>query len=377
MKDVYLDYAATTFVNQEVLNTFLEETKYIGNPNSLHKLGSIINKRIEENTNFIANLFNIKKNEIIYTSGASESNNLALKGVCLNKKQGHIITTRFEHSSVIATLNYLETLGFEVDFVETNEFGIVTTDNLEKLIRDDTILISIAGVNSEIGILEPVEDIGLFLKEKYPNIIFHADLTQAIGKIKLDFTNLDLISISSHKIFGIKGIGLLIKKENIKLTPLIHGGKSTTIYRSGTPQSELIASLKKALEIVYQDIDKKYEYVYSINNNVKNFLANYENIKINSNKYSIPYILNFSFLGVNSDYFQELMSNNHIYLSTKTACSISKISESILSLTGDLERSKTSIRISFSYLTTKEEIDYFKEVFDKIYKEIKNGNSNN
>lgn len=377
MKDVYLDYAATTFVNQEVLNSFIEETKYIGNPNSLHKLGSNAYKRIDENTSFIANLFNVLNDEIIYTSGASESNNLALKGVCLNKGKGHIITTRFEHSSVIATLNYLESLGFEVDFVETDEFGIVTTDNLEKLIRDDTILISIAGVNSEIGILEPVEEIGLFLKEKYPNIVFHADLTQAIGKVKLDFKNLDLISLSSHKIFGIKGIGLLIKKKNIKLTPLIHGGKSTTIYRSGTPQSELIASLKKALEIAYLDIDEKYKYVFSINKEVKDFLESYEDIKINSNKYSIPYILNFSFLGVDSNHFQELMSNNHIYLSTKTACSISNISESVLSLTGDLERSKTSIRISFSYLTTKDEINYFKEVFDKVYKEIKNGNNNN
>ena len=159
--------------------------------------------------------------------------------------------------------------------------------------------------------------------------------------------------------------------------PLIHGGKSTTIYRSGTPQSELIASIKKALEIAYIDINKKLEYVSNINKEVRDFLISYEDIKINSNKYSIPYILNFSFLGVNPNYFQKLMSDNHIFLSTKTACSISDISESVFNLTKDLERSKTSIRISFSYLTTKEEIDYFKKIFDKVYKEIKNGNNNN
>lgn len=370
MKDVYLDYAATTYPSNEVLNAFLEETKYYGNPNSLHDLGKTSNERIKKNTNFIANLFKVKDTEIIYTSGASESNNLAIKGVCLNKKKGHIITTKFEHSSVIATLNYLESLGFEIDFIETNEFGLVEIDNLKKLIRDDTILISIAGVNSEIGIFQPVMEIGKFLKENYQDIIFHVDATQAIGKVYLDFKNIDLVSLSSHKIFGIKGIGLLIKKENIKLVPLIHGGKSTTIYRSGTPQSELIASLKKSLEIAYQDIDKKYEHVLSINNMVKDFLKNYSNIKINSNNYSIPYILNFSFLGVDSDKFQKLMSDNKIYLSTKTACNISEISTSVLSLTNDLERSKTSIRLSFSYLTTTREIEYFKEVFDKVYKEL-------
>ena len=374
MKEVYLDYAATTFPSDEVLDSFIKASKIKGNPNSIHKLGRIANDNILKNTNFIANLFKVKDSEIIYTSGASESNNLALKGICLRHKKGHIITTRFEHSSVIATLNYLTTLGFEVDFVETNEFGLVDINNLKKLIREDTILISIAAVNSEIGIQQPIEEIGAFLKENYKDIIFHVDATQAIGKIKLNLDNIDLLSMSSHKIFGIKGIGLLIKKSNIKLVPLIHGGKSTTIYRSGTPQSELIASLKTALEMAYIDIDKKYKYVESLKNEVKDFLMGYDNIKINSNDYTIPYILNFSFLGVDSNKFQELMSENGIYLSTRTACSISDVSESVYSLTHDFERSKSSIRISFSYKTTIEEINYFKKIFDKVYKEISNGN---
>ena len=374
--EVYLDYAATTFPRKEVIDTFLEECNYHGNPNSMHKLGVVSKERIKENTNYIANLFKIKENEIIYTSGASESNNLAIKGICLKYKKGHIITTKYEHSSVIASINYLTTLGYEVDFVETDNNGLVLIDDLKRLIRDDTILISISAVNSEIGVLQPVSEIGLFLKENYHNIAFHVDFTQAVGKINLDLTNIDLLSLSSHKIFGIKGIGLLIKKENIKLIPLIHGGKSTTIYRSGTPQSELIASLKKALELSYFDLDKKYNYVKSLNDEVKSFLSNYEFIKINSNAYSIPYILNFSLLNQNPNKFQELMSNNNIYLSTKTACSLSDISESVYSLTKDLERSKSSVRISFSYLTTKDEINYFKEIFDKVYKELY-GNNNN
>ena len=320
MKEVYLDFAATTFPSEEVIKAFLEESNYSANANSNHALGKICNQRIIENTNLIASLFKVKKEEIIYTSGASEANNLALKGICLKYKKGHIITTKFEHSSVIATLNYLSSLGFEIDFVECDKFGLVKIDNLKKLIREDTILISIAGINSEIGILEPVLEIGKFLKENYPNIVFHVDATQAIGKVNLNLDHIDLLSLSGHKIFGFKGIGLLIKKEHLKLVPLIHGGKSTTIYRSGTPQNELIAALGKALEIAYLDIDKKNAYVKTINKEIREFLEKYENVRINSNAYSTPYILNFSLLGTNSNLFQDLISKQGIYLSTKTAC---------------------------------------------------------
>ena len=247
---VYLDYSATTKASDEVLDSFIKATKYSGNPNSLHKLGSDALGLIDASTNQIAALLGVDKSEVIYTSGASESNNTAIKGVCLahpNKK--HIITTPLEHSSIYGPINFLVDLGYSVDFVKIKENGLVDIDNLKELINDDTILVSIGCVNSEIGIRQPVEKIGSLLKG-YKQIYFHSDLTQAIGKCKVDLTNIDLASFSGHKIFGIKGSGCLIKKKSVSITPLIHGGKSTTSYRSGTPATELIVNMKMYLLIV-------------------------------------------------------------------------------------------------------------------------------
>lgn len=244
---IYLDYSATTPVSDEVLKTFIETTKkYIGNPNSLHKLGVEANNLINAATKQIAGLLNVKEKEIIYTSGSSESNNMAIKGIAIKyqNRGKHIITTEFEHSSIYGPLTYLQKQGFKIDFVKTNEDGIVNLHDLENLINDDTILVSVGAVNSEIGIIQPIKEIAKIIK-KHPKCFFHVDMTQAFGKIKIDLTDVDLASFSAHKIYGIKGIGLLVKKENISLEPLIHGGKSTTIYRSGTPAISLITSLAK------------------------------------------------------------------------------------------------------------------------------------
>lgn len=372
MKKVYLDYAATTFVSDNVLHEFINSCKYIGNPNSLHLLGNDCFNKINNDTEEIKKLLNIFDSEIIYTSGSSESNNLAIKGVCMNYSKGHIITTNFEHSSIISTLNYLSNMNFDIDFLETNN-GIVDINEIDKLIRNDTILITMASVSSELGLLQPINEIANFLKEKYPHIVFHVDMTQSIGKVNINMNNIDLISLSGHKIYGIKGSGLLIRKNNIKLIPLIHGGKSTSIYRSGTPQLELISSLKIAIKDSINDIDLKYKYVLNLNNKIKDFLNKYQDIYINSNKYCIPHILNFSIIGIDSLEFQKLMSNNGIYLSTRTACSTSNYSLAVFSLTKDQKRSKSSIRISLSHLTTDDEIEYFFLIFDKVYKELKYG----
>src|SRR5699024_7882406 len=247
---IYLDYSATTPVEESVLNSYIETTKkIIGNPNSLHKLGVDAKRLIDRATSQIATILGVKPNEIIYTSGASESNNTAIKGICLKyqNRGKHIITTYLEHSSVIGPLNYLTKLGFEVDFVKINDDGLVDLDHLKQLIRDDTILVSICAVDSEIGLKQNINDIAKIVKD-HPKCFFHVDFTESIGKINIDFSNIDLASISAHKFYGIKGIGLLIKKENIIIDPLIHGGKSTTPFRSGTPPLPLIVSMLKALE---------------------------------------------------------------------------------------------------------------------------------
>lgn len=370
---IYLDYSATTPVNEEVLKVFNKVClEYPGNSNSLHSLG-IKSKELEDYaTEKIASLLKVKPSEIIYTSGSSESNNTAIKGVCNKYKNrgNHIITTNLEHSSVIAPLNYLTKEGFTVDYVKIKDNGLVDIENLKELLTDETILVSISIVDSEIGLRQNINEIGKLLKE-YPKCIFHVDCTQGIGKINIDFTNIDLASISAHKFYGLKGIGLLIKKENIVIEPLIHGGKSTTIYRSGTPPLPLIVSLMKALELIIPNIDKNYEYIIKLNNIIKNKLSTYELVHINSTENSIPHILNFSLLKIKPETFIHALEEYNIFISTKSACSKSNtISSSVYALTKNEELSYQTLRISLSYLTTIEEVNKFLEVFDICYKRL-------
>ena len=370
---IYLDYSATTPVNEEVLKVFNKVClEYPGNSNSLHSLG-IKSKELEDYaTEKIAKILKVKPSEIIYTSGSSESNNTAIKGVCNKYKNrgNHIITTNLEHSSVIAPLNYLTKEGFIIDYVKIKDNGLVDIDNLKELLTDETILVSISIVDSEIGLRQNINEIGKLLKE-YPKCIFHVDCTQGIGKINIDFTNIDLASISAHKFYGLKGIGLLIKKENIVIEPLIHGGKSTTIYRSGTPPLPLIVSLMKALELIIPNIDKNYEYITKLNNIIKDKLSTYELVHINSTENSIPHILNFSLLKIKPETFIHALEEYNIFISTKSACSKSNtISSSVYALTKNEELSYQTLRISLSYLTTIEEVNKFLEVFDICYKRL-------
>lgn len=370
---VYLDYSATTPVNKDVLDVYNKVClEYPGNSNSFHKLG-IKSKELEDKcTERIAELLGVKSKEIIYTSGSSESNNTAIKGICLKyqNRGRHIITTNLEHSSVISPLNYLVDLGFEVSFVNILENGLIDLEHLKTLLRDDTILVSISYVDSELGIKQPINEIGEILKE-YPKCYFHVDCTQAIGKINVDFKNIDLASISAHKFYGLKGIGLLIKKENIVLEPLIHGGKSTTIYRSGTPPLPLIASLTKALELIIPNIDKNYAYITKLNNKIVTTLKEYSNVHINSTDNSIVQIINFSVLGIKAETFVHALEEYDIYISTKSACSdVHSLSKSVLTLTKNKEYASSTLRISLSYLTTIEEVDYFLEKFDICYNKL-------
>lgn len=369
---IYLDNSATTMVDDRVLDTFNKVCKnYPGNSNSLHSLG-IKSKELEDYaTEKISNLLGVKPSEIIYTSGASESNNTVLKGVASKYKNrgNHIITTPLEHSSILETCKYLESKGFIIDYVKIKDNGLIDIEDLERLLTDNTILVSVAYVDSELGIRQDIDTIGKIVK-KYPKCYFHVDATQAIGKIKVDPTNIDFISMSAHKIFGLKGIGLLIKKDNIVIDNLIHGGKSTTIYRSGTPALPLICSLMKALELIIPNIDKNYEYVSSLSRKIKDNLKKYDNIHINSTENSIPYIINFSVIGVKPETFIHTMEEEDIYLSTKSACSTSDVSLSVDSIYHNREISMSSIRISLNYKNTEEEIDKFIKAFDKIYNKL-------
>ncbi len=365
----YLDYSATTPVDDEVLDTFIKASKYIGNPNSLHKLGTKAKHLIDASTNQIASILNIKPSEIIYTSGASESNNTIIKAMEKFQNRGkHIITTALEHSSIYAPLKQLEEKGFIIDYVPL-ENGLVKLDALEKLLTNDTVLVTIAMVSSETGIRQPIEEIGKLLK-KYPKIIFHSDITQAVGKIKFDLTDVDVASFSAHKFFGFKGIGVLYKKENLIIEPLIAGGKSTTIFRSGTPPLELIASMAKALRLSYENIDNDIIKVKKLSETLKEKLSIFSNVSINSNEYSIPHILNISVKGIKPETLLHSLEEKEVYISTKSACSTGEASNAVFALTKDEEKAKTSIRISISKKTTNQDIDNFLKAFDESYKKL-------
>ena len=369
---IYLDYSATTPVDRRVLESFDRTTlEYIANPNSLHKEGIKAKELMEAATMQVANLLNVKPAEVIFTSGASESNNLAIMGVCRKSSGKTIITTKLEHSSILSSVNYLKQNGYIIKYVKVDENGQIDLENLKELIDDDTILVSICEVNSEIGIIQDVDKIGKVLKE-YPRIIFHVDGTQAVGKKHLNLENIDLYSFSAHKIYGLKGVGCLIKRENIELVPLIHGGKSQTIYRAGTPPLALIVSCAKALRLVMDDLDNNLKYVSELNQKLINGLKKLDGVIINSNSYCVPHIVNISVPNIKPETLLHALEEDDIYISTKTACSKDdSVSLSVYTLTKDEERAKSSIRISLSFLSKENEIAIFLEKLEEKIKKLR------
>ena len=365
---VYLDYSATCPIDDEVKNSFMKACDYFGNPNSIHSLGVEAKKLIDASTKQIADLIKVKTSEIVYTSGASEANNTVIKAMEFYKNRGFkILTTELEHSSVFGPLNYLTDKGFEVEYIPLKN-GIVDIEKLEEML-DDVCLVTISMVNSETGIRQPIEDIGKILK-KYPKILFHTDITQALGKIKFDLTDVDFASFSAHKFFGLKGIGGFYIRENIKINPLISGGKSTTIYRSGTPATPLIASTAKALRLSYQSMDSDIKKIDDLSDYVKKTLSKYEKVFINSTDNSIGHILNFSVIGVKPETFMHALEDYDVFISTQSACALGNYSKAVLAITSNMERASSSLRVSISRKTTKEEIDEFLKAFDVCYKKL-------
>ncbi len=365
---VYLDYNANTMPDESVINNFVDiSKKYIANPNSSHKLGKEAMDLINKSKEDIAKYFNCKSDSLIFTSGASEANNLVIKGVALrNKELGkHIIISSLEHSSVVAPANYLTTLGYQVSVVPTLDNGKVDLEFLEKEIREDTILVSICSVDSELGIIQPIKEIVDIVK-KYPNCLFHTDATQAIGKVNIDFTGVDFLTFAPHKFYGLNGSGCLINFNNNKLVPLIHGGKSVTIYRSGTPDVAAISSLSVAFRLAYDNLDSREKYITGLNKYLRKELS-LDYVHINSPEDALCNVLNISLIGIPKKYVLEELEENDIYISSTSACSLENaMSKSVYAVTGDEDLANNSLRISLSYLTTMGELKYFISTFKKI-----------
>ena len=372
-KMIYLDYSATTPVLDEVLNSYIKVTKeYIGNANSLHSLGTKSKVLLQSATKQICELLNIEEEELIITSGATESNNTALKGIAetYSNRGKHIIVSKLEHPSIYKVCEYLEKHGYEISYVENNDQGLIDFDDLKNKVKEDTILVSICAVNSEVGIRQPLKTIRQIIKKQNPNTIFHSDMTQALGKVQVNFHDVDLASCSSHKIYGPKGIGILYKNKKINMEPLIHGTGKSNELRPGTPALPLIVSFSKALRIALQDLEKKEEYVTKLNKIICDELSKLDSLVLNKTNYSIPYILNLSTLNIKPETFVHALEENEVYVSTNTACSSGDVSTAIMAIYNDKQRAKTTIRISLSYLTSIEEINKFIKIFKTEYNKL-------
>ena len=370
---IYLDYSANTPVDARVLEQFCAvERRCIGNANSHHQAGSAAKAEIDAATIRIASLLGVQPAEIIYTSGASEANNFALKGLArLSRHAGmHIISTPLEHSSVSGTLTALQEQGYEIDLLDVKQDGTVDLEHLKDLLRPDTICVAITLVDSELGVVQPVQEIAAILKA-YPHCHLHVDATQAVGKIPVSFEGVDTMSLTAHKFYGLNGIGMLIKRRNLALEPLIHGGESTTIYRSGTPTVALASSLACALDLAVTDLPNRVDHVAKLNAELRAALSTYPLVRINSPEHAIPHILNLSVRNVKGTVFQRELDAKGVCVSVKSACSSDGLpSRAVFAVSRDRRNALSSWRISLSHLTTEDEIKAFLQAFDVCYREL-------
>lgn len=373
---IYLDYSATTPVLPEVLDSYNKVTmEYIGNPNSMHALGIKSHELLNSAIKQISEIFKIKQEEVFFTSGSTESNNLAIIGLVLarGKKGDHIVVSKLEHEGVYGICNYLEANGFIIDYVNNDENGVIDLEELKKIINKNTILVSISAVNSEVGIRQPLKTIKQVINKENPNTVLHSDMTQAIGKVPVNLNDVDLATIASQKIYGPKGIGMLFKKNNIKIKPLFYG--SSNELRPGTPALPLITAFSKAIRIAVTDLNKKAEKVTKLNDKICEDLKKYSKILINKTSYSIPHILNISLMDIKPETFIHALEKYEIYVGSNTACASGKISTAVFNLYHDKKRALTTIRISLSYLTKNEDIHEFLNVFEDVYNKLTELNS--
>lgn len=372
---VYLDYASSTPVDEEIINSYSKLLKeYFANPSALHKMGLATNSLLEKARSLIAKIINVKDNEIIFTSGASESNNLAIKGIAhkyMNRGK-HLITSKVEHASVLNVFKALELEGFEVTYLDVNSDGVIDENLLKTSIRKDTILVSLMMVNNETGSINDIDRIGQVIKEANKLTFFHCDATQGFGKFIIDFKNIDLLSMSAHKIYGLKGSGFLYKKDNIMLESLINGGGQEFGLRSGTTNFPLDVMLAKTIRIAYENMDKYYKHVQELNAYLREGIKDLDYILINSPLNASAYIINISIMGIKSAIISKYFEDKDIIVSTTSACGSKTniFSHVVEDMYPNTNRSSTAVRISLSKFNTKEDIDKLIEALKSIKKEV-------
>ena len=373
---IYLDNAATSKVEPVVLDSYNQITlKYFANPSSIHSLGQEASRLLDKSREQILNVLKLTHHEVIFTSGATEANNLAIKGYCFaNKTRGkHIITSATEHPSVLNTVLEMQDFGFEVTVLPVNKEGAIEVKTLKDAIRDDTILVSLMMVNNEVGAINPIKEVGEYLK-KFPKIAFHVDMVQAIGKIPLNFENIDMFSVAGHKIHGLLGSGLLIKEKKIILKAVNQGGGQENNLRSGTNTLALSASLAKALRLAIEGEATNYKKVKVLSERLLSYLKdNQDKYLINSYNEDNPYIVNFSLLHHKASVVVEALSNRGIMVSSLSACHAKNedYSKVVYAMYQDLNLAHNTIRVSFGKDNTLEEVEALIYNLEEILKEIK------
>lgn len=377
-KFIYLDHAATTYVKPEVLEAMIPYfNQKFGNPSSVYSIGRESKKAIEEARDRVAAALGAQSREIFFTGSGSEADNWAIKGVAYaNRDKGnHIITTAIEHHAVLHTCQYLESDGFEVTYLPVDPNGLINLDDLRKAIKPNTILISIMFANNEIGTVQPISEIGKIAREK--NIYFHTDAVQAVGNVHINVVdmNIDLLSLSSHKFYGPKGVGALYIRKGVKITSFLHGGAQERGRRASTENVAGIVGLGKAIEIASQNIDEYNSKLISLRDRtIEEITRRIPFVKLNGDRYKrLPGNVNFSFEFIEGESLLLMLDMKGIAASSGSACTSGSLDPSHVLLAIGLphEIAHGSLRLTFGEENTQEDVDYVLEVLPMIVQRLR------
>lgn len=377
--EVYFDNSATTRCHpkvREVMNKIYDED--YGNPSSLHMMGVRAEAYLKEARKTLAAILKVNEKEVFFTSGGTESDNLAIIGTAMaNKRRGtHIITTSIEHAAVLEPMKFLEEQGFRVTYLPVDEKGVVDLKALSEVLCEETILVSVMAVNNEIGTVEPLEDIAKIIKAKNPGTYFHVDAIQGFGKLKYypKRMGIDMLSVSGHKINGPKGVGFLYINEKVRIKPLILGGGQQKGMRSGTDNVPGIAGLRCAAELAYENFEEKQTYLYSLRNRMLAGLKEMDGVTVNGydDDTAAPHIISASFKNVRSEVLLHKLEERGIYVSAGSACSSNKPapSRTLINIHAPKEIIESTVRFSFAVSNTAEEVDYCLETLKEIIPEL-------
>ncbi len=367
----YLDNSATTVCEPKVVEKVVQMMSEIfGNPSAMHNKGVEAENYVKEAKEIIAKTMKVQEKEILFTSGGTESNNLAIMGcAAANHRMGkHLITTKIEHPSVGNVMKHMEEEGYEVTYLPVDENGIVKLDKLKEALRPDTMLVSVMYVNNEIGAVQPIEEIGKIVKANNKATLFHVDAIQGYGKYRIypKKMGIDLLSVSAHKIHGPKGVGFLYVDSKVKMKPILFGGGQQRDLRSGTENVPGIVGLAEAAKEIYTDFENKIDQLYDVKAYFVEKVMELENVKINglTGREAAPHVVSVSFPGIRSEVLLHSLEDREIYASAGSACASNKpaVSATLKAIDAPKEHLDSTLRFSFSVHTTKEEIDYCMEV---------------